>query len=112
MACVNWFSAPVQSHEIDELSYFATQNPLHRSIEPVILPDIAAPLGVNLFYFNAVLENPFTTAQLRERYSSHQGYVDTFKNASKKLERERLWDGELGALYLEEVARSSVLRAP
>ena len=103
---------PLSQHEIDELSYFATQNPLHRSIEPVILPDIAAPLGVNLFYFNAVLENPFTTAQLRERYSSHQGYVDTFKNASKKLERARLWDGELGALYLEEVARSSVLRAP
>ena len=103
---------PLGEHEIDELTYFATQNPLDRSTQPIILPDIAVPLGVNLFYFNAVLENPFTTAQLRERYSSHQGYVDTFKNASKKLERERLWDGELGALYLEEVARSSVLRAP
>jgi hypothetical protein len=93
-------TVPLGEHEIDELTYFATQNPLDRSTQPIILPDIAAPLGVNLFYFNAVLENPFITAQLRERYGSHQGYVDTFKNASKKVERERLWDRELGALYL------------
>ena len=99
-------------HEIDELAYFATQNPLRRTTEPLILPDIATPLGTNLFYFNAVLENPYTAAQLRERYGSHEGYVQTFESASKTLVRERLWDAELGALYIREVKHSSVLRAP
>lgn len=32
--------------------------------------------------------------------------------ASKKLVRERLWDPELGALYLQDVKRSSVLQVP
>ena len=103
---------PLEQHEADELAYFATQNPLRRSTEPILLPDIAAPLGINLFYFNAVLENPYTVQQLRERYGNHHGYVQVFKNASRKLVRERLWDAELGALYLQGVKRSSVLRVP
>jgi hypothetical protein len=103
---------PLLQHEADELAYFATRNPLRRSTEPIILPDIAAPLGTNLFYFNAVLENPYTVQQLRERYGDRHGYVQMFRNASKKLIREHLWDPELGALYLQGVERSSVLQVP
>ena len=101
---------PLSQHEIDELTYFATQNPLQRSTDPLILPDIAAPLGTRLFYFNAVLENPYTTEQLRQRYGNHDGYVRTFETATKEMVRARLWDVGLGALYLDEVKRSSVLR--
>jgi hypothetical protein len=76
---------PLSQHELDELSYFATQNPLNRSFEPVILPDIAAPLGVSLFYFNAVLENTFTTAQLREQYGSHRDMSTFSRTPARSL---------------------------
>ena len=95
--------------ELDELKSFATGNPLVRSTKPIILPDIAAPLGTKLIYFDGVIENPFTNQQLEQRYGSHERYVAIFKDASDLLVRERLWDPRLGKLYVREATQSSVL---
>jgi hypothetical protein len=98
-------------HEIDELRWFAQNNPLARSLEPLLVPDIAAPLGTKLFT-NTVIEAPFTDAQLRARYGTHGGYVDAFAAATARLVEQRLWEERLGADYVMQAARSPVLRRP
>jgi hypothetical protein len=96
-------------HEVDELQWFAATNPLGRSLEPLVVPDVAAPLGALLFYYDLVIENAFTNAQLATRYGTHAGYVDAFAGASGVLIGERLWDARLGALYVTEASQSAVL---
>jgi hypothetical protein len=102
------FTIPLSQPEVDELLFFARQNPLARSTAPLVVPDIAAPLGWRLLGYD-VLERPFSESELEARYGSHAGYVAAFAGATDDLVRQRLWDPALGALFVREAAASDVL---
>jgi hypothetical protein len=103
-------SLGLEQHQVDDVKMFAKQNPLARSLTPLLLPEVAAPTGVHLFFFDLIFETPFSDEQLRTRYGSHDGYVKAYRDATDALVKDHLWDEQLGAVYLQQAADSTILR--
>lgn len=102
-------TVPLRDVDVAELRTFAASNPLARTIDPLVLPDVAAPLGFKLYFFDLTVEIPYSQGELRARYGSHAGYVLTFARAALRLVAEGLFDPALAARYIEVAARSDVL---
>ena len=103
------YSNPLTQIEVDDLQRFAASNPLERSTRPLVPPDAAVPLGLNFFEGNLIFQRPFTDAELRARYRSHEGYVLAFASATGALVEERLWDPALAAAHVWQAVTSGVL---
>ncbi|HEX5033388.1 MAG TPA: hypothetical protein VFW62_02810, partial [bacterium] len=89
--------------EVAELKSFAAENPLKRSIQPLLLPDVAVPTGGPGFYDgDLVLQRFLTQAEFKARYGSHAGYVAAFTAATLQRILERLWDPKLAAREIVE----------
>jgi hypothetical protein len=89
-------------HEVDVLRWFAANNPLARSLEPLAVPDIAAPLGTEFLFYTLFVERPFSDTEIAARYGSRRGWLAAFRDASDALVRARLWDPALGATYVRQ----------
>jgi hypothetical protein len=95
--------------EIAALHEFAASNPMSRSTERLILPDVAAPLGWFYLLGGIQLRRDFTTDELRARYGTHRGWVRAFEAAGDALIADGLWDRRIGGLYLQRARASDIL---
>jgi hypothetical protein len=81
-----------------------------RSLKPLLMPEIAAPLGRRLHLFDLTFVASFTGAELAARYRNRGGYVSAFSRAADELVADGLYDPQLAARYVSEVARGPVLK--
>lgn len=100
--------------EVATLKSFGLENPLKRSVKPLLLPDVAAPTGGPGFYDgDLIIQRFLTKSEFKALYGSHAGYVAAFTVATLQRILEHLWDPKLAAQQIAEaIAHPVPLAAP
>ncbi|HKY62052.1 MAG TPA: hypothetical protein VJR29_01405 [bacterium] len=88
--------------EVEEYKAFA-DNPLERSTQPILLPDVAAPTAApGLYVFDNYFARALSAEEFQARYGNRHGYAAAFSAATFNLIVDRLWEPELGMDQIRE----------